>query len=39
MLLNDSIFSNLSPREDIKDKNRVEIESGTSKVIGISVGK
>lgn len=39
MVLDDGIFSNLSPPEDTKDKNRVEIESGTSKVIRISVGK
>jgi hypothetical protein len=39
VLLNDGIFSNLSPLEDIKDRNSVEIESGTSKVIRISVGR
>jgi hypothetical protein len=39
LLLNEGIFSNLSPPEDTKDNNRVEIESGTSKVIRIMVGK
>jgi hypothetical protein len=39
LLLNDGIFSNLSPTEDAKDKNRVELESGSSKVIRIMVGK
>jgi hypothetical protein len=39
LLLNDGIFSNLSPAEDTKDKNAVAIESGTSKVIRIVVGR
>jgi hypothetical protein len=39
ILLNNGIFSNLSPPEDAKDLNRVDIGSGTSTVIRINVGK
>lgn len=39
VLLNDGIFLNLSPPEDSKDKNRVDVQPGTSTVIRIDVGK
>ena len=39
VVLNEGIFSNLSPPEDHKEKNTVGIRPGTSKVIHIDVGK
>jgi hypothetical protein len=39
VLLNDGVFSNTSPVEEAKDKNRVDVQRGTSKVIRIDIGK